>query len=412
MKPRRALPLKSGERRVDCVILGRPNAGKSVLLNSLIETKVAATNRKRHTTRGEILGVYNRRDTQIAFYDTPGYVFGQDAQSSQMKALRAIGIETVKKADVVVLCVDAAISHLSDRQQDSFVEMVKVAFQNAKTEVILVLNKVDLVKPKTKLLETTRQLVSLINGVRYTEEEADEARLDTTTFMISALHSDGTKDLRDYLVDLATTKSWILPRKSFPLLPSALATDSRIDPKDQSITAFPKGAPLIPYERNVTNLTPKERVNEVVLEKLLSETHEEIPYIADIRTKSIRRLNPTRLRIDVDIYVDTGAQQRIVVGRGARTLLAIRQKAVKVLEPVFRREIILMLWIKTRLKGGKPRGGYLGADLDDEDDEYDEYGDHDGDDDDGEEYDYEDMDVYVGNNAEKQRGRGVERKMT
>ena len=111
-RPSRALPSKSTEKRLDCVILGRPNAGKSVLLNSLIETKLAATNRKRHTTRGEILGVYNRRDTQLAFYDTPGYVFGQDAQSHEMKALRSISIETARKADVIILCVDAALHYL------------------------------------------------------------------------------------------------------------------------------------------------------------------------------------------------------------------------------------------------------------------------------------------------------------
>lgn len=359
-------------------------------MNSLIETKVAATNRKRHTTRGEILGVYNRRNTQIAFYDTPGYVFGQDAQSNQLKALRSISIQTVKKADVVILCVDAAISSLGDRQQDSFVEMVKIAYQNAKMEVVLVLNKVDLVSPKPKLLETTRQLVSLINGVKYSEQDADEASLDTTTFMVSALNDDGTKDLREYLATLATKKSWILPRLSFPHLastPTADADSSLVADQDHDesvigdsdeeaiknkAAARKRPDPLIASKRNVTNLTPKQRVDEIVLEKMLSETHEEIPYIADIRTRSIKRLNPTRLRIDVDIYVDTGAQQRIVVGHGARTLLAIRQKAVKVLEPVFGREVILMLWIKTRLKKGasKRKGGYLEADLDvDEDDE-------------------------------------------
>jgi GTP-binding protein Era len=391
MRPKRPLPAKSSEMRVDCVILGRPNAGKSVLLNSLIETKVAATNRKRHTTRGEILGVYNRRNTQIAFYDTPGYVFGQDAQSNEMKALRSISIAAVKKADVVILCVDAAINRLSDHQQDSFVEMVKVAFQNAKMEVILVLNKVDIVKPKTKLLETTRQLVSLINGVKYAEEEAENAELDTTTFMVSALHDDGTKDLREYLAGLASKKAWILPRLSFPHLSSSpldsggdngdLEDDGDDEEREEELEA---NAPLIPSRRNVTSLTPKQRVDEIILEKLLSETHEEIPYIADIRTKTIRRLNPTRLRIDVDIHVDTGAQQRIVIGHQARTLLAIRQKSCRVLEQVFGRDIILMLWVKTRMKkGARRKGGYLAHETEEDDregdDEYDDNDDDEGD---------------------------------
>ena len=145
---RPALLSRSSERRLDCVILGRPNAGKSVLLNSLIDTKLAATNHKRHTTRGEILGVYNRRDTQLAFYDTPGYVFGEDAQSHEMKALRSISIEATRKADVIILCVDAALHYLNDKQQITFAEMVKIALKNAKTEVVLVLNKVDLVSQR------------------------------------------------------------------------------------------------------------------------------------------------------------------------------------------------------------------------------------------------------------------------
>ena len=103
----------------------------------------------------------------------------------------------------------------------------------------------------------------------------------------------------------------------------------------------------------MTNLTLKERVNEVVLENMLSETHEEIPYIADIKTKSIRSLTERRIRIDVNIYVDTGAQQRIVIGHQARTLLAIRQKSVRTLEKIFGQQVILMLWVKTRMKNNK-----------------------------------------------------------
>ena len=378
-RPSRALPSKSTEKRLDCVILGRPNAGKSVLLNSLIETKLAATNRKRHTTRGEILGVYNRRDTQLAFYDTPGYVFGQDAQSHEMKALRSISIETARKADVIILCVDAALHYLNDKQQSTFVEMVKVALHNAKTEMVLVLNKVDLVRPKTKLLETTRQLVSLINGVKYSEEGKDEAELDTTTFMVSALHHDGIADVREYLLGIASNKPWVLPRAPRPLLPSSSSVSEDEEEKEgedsaensigtggrhqsRKITSIPSS------RKNVTNLTLKERVNEIVLENLLSETHEEIPYIADIRTKSIRSLTEKRIRIDVNIFVDTGAQQRIVVGHQARTLLAIRQKSVRTLEKIFGQEVILMLWVKTRMKksGKVDKNQEYGIDEDDD----------------------------------------------
>ena len=329
--------------------------------------------------------MYNRRYTQLAFYDTPGYVFGEDAQSHEMKALRSISIEAARKADVIILCVDAALYYLNDKQQNTFVEMVKIALQNAKTEVVLVLNKVDLVKPKTRLLDTTRQLVSLINGVSYREEGEEDAKLDTTTFMVSALYHDGIADLRDYLLGIATDKPWVLPRAPRPFFasPSEAHADSGKSEKRASVEEFEddhaptekrhlsRNIKSIPNSwKNVTNLTLKERVNEVVLENMLSETHEEIPYIANIKTKSIRTLTETRIRIDVNIYVDTGAQQRIVVGHQARTLLAIRQKSVRTLEKIFGQQVILMLWVKTRMKRNKANKKY---DLDmDEDDDMDE----------------------------------------
>ena len=254
-----------------------------------------------------------------------------------------------------------------------------MALHNAKTEMVLVLNKVDLVRPKTKLLETTRQLVSLINGVKYSEEGKDEAELDTTTFMVSALHHDGIADVREYLLGIASNKPWVLPRAPRPLLPSSSSVSEDEEEKEgedsaensigtggrhqsRKITSIPSS------RKNVTNLTLKERVNEIVLENLLSETHEEIPYIADIRTKSIRSLTEKRIRIDVNIFVDTGAQQRIVVGHQARTLLAIRQKSVRTLEKIFGQEVILMLWVKTRMKksGKVDKNQEYGIDEDDD----------------------------------------------
>ena len=68
----KSLPIPNFEKRLDIVILGHTNVGKSVLLNTLVNSKIAATSRKRNTTRMEILGVYNHRNVQLAFYDTPG----------------------------------------------------------------------------------------------------------------------------------------------------------------------------------------------------------------------------------------------------------------------------------------------------------------------------------------------------
>lgn len=306
------MPVPRLEKRLDCVILGPPNAGKSVLLNTLVKTKLAATSRKRHTTRGEILGVFNHRNVQLAFYDTPGYVRDADATSKDVKVLRSFTTSTSRKADVVLIVMDAA-RDVDLVQQDTFAELVRTALKNSEIEIILVLNKVDLVVPKNRLLDTTRQLVSLINGVKLGSSGAALAQLDTTTFMISATQNDGVVDLKNYLISLAKQKEWIIPSG----------------------------------EGN-TLLTNEERVEQIVLEMLLDHTHEEIPYIADIECTSIKPATQTRLRIDVSIKVNTGAQERIIVGHQGRTLVKIRSAAVDVLEKIFKKDVLLFLWVTKR----------------------------------------------------------------
>jgi GTPase len=304
------------EKRLDVVLLGNPNAGKSVLLNELLQTKLAATSRKRQTTRTKILGVFNYHKTQLAFYDIPGFVPSHAMGKEEVRRLRQIITSTVALADVVVLVIDAAkaCNHIDIHD---YSEMIRMAFDGASQEVILVLNKVDLVTPKSKLLDVTYDIVSIINGVKLGPEGAQEAMLDTTTFMVSATENDGVIDLKNYLLAAAKPKQWVIPAHS----------------------------------RNaVTNIPDEERVEEMVREMLLDHTHEEVPYVAGITCQSIRSMTPQKLRVDVDILVDNHRQQRIVVGDKGRTLVKIRQTAVEALEGIFNKTVILYLWVKIRSK--------------------------------------------------------------
>ena len=316
--PNKKIATPSSEKRLDIVILGHPNAGKSTLLNSLVETKLAATTRKRNTTRGEIMGVFNYRNVQLAFYDTPGFVRTSDAREDSAMQLRTIAAASALKADVVLLVVDANTALNKKRHEEAFCEMVQIASDNAKTELVLVLNKVDLVIPKSKLLEVTFCFVSLINGIKLGPEGAKDARLDTTTFMISAKDDDGVIDLKNYLIAIAKPKKWIIPKD-----------------KDKKSS-------------KITNLSVEERVQEIVLEVLLENTHHEIPYIAGVDCRSIDHTSETRCQIDVDILVDSKSQQRIVVGQQGRTLLKIRAAAVKYLEVILKKEVLLFLNIAVR----------------------------------------------------------------
>lgn len=302
------------EKRLDVVLLGNPNAGKSVLLNELLQTRLAAASRKRQTTRTNIIGVFNYHRTQLAFYDIPGFVPSHSVRKEEVKRLRRVISETVRKADVVLLVVDAARA-CNSVDIHGFAEMVRMAFDGASEEVILVLNKVDLVNPKTKLLDVTHELVSIINGVKLGPDGKDEAALDTTTFMISAAENDGVIDIKNYLLSAAKPKPW-----------------------------------LIQPGRGISNISDEERVEEMVREMLLDNTHEEIPYIAGVSCLSIRAMNPKKIRVDVNIYVDNNRQQRIVVGDKGRTLVKIRQTAAEALEEIFDKTVMLYLWVKVRSK--------------------------------------------------------------
>ena len=298
------------------VLLGHPNAGKSVLLNELLTTKLAATSRKRQTTRTKILGVFNYHKTQLAFYDIPGFVPSHSDGKEEVRRLRSLITSTVALADVVVLVIDAAkaCNHVDVHD---YAEMIRLAFDGASQEVILVLNKVDLVHPKNKLLDLTYDIVSIINGVKLGPEGADKAMLDTTTFMISAMENDGVIDLKNYLLAAAKPKEWVIPANS---------------------------------RNTLTTLPDEERVEEVIREMLLDSTHEEIPYVAGVTCQTIRSMSPTKLRVDVDIFVDNSRQQRIIVGDKGRTMVKIRQTGVEVLENIFKKTVILYIWVKVRSK--------------------------------------------------------------
>lgn len=254
------------------------------------------------------MGVFNHRNTQLVFYDTPGFISKHEKRKEAANVIREEADTSLEKADVVILMVDAA-RMLTHNYRYVFGEMVELALKHMKKELILVLNKVDLVHPKTKLLETTHELVSLINGVKLGPDSQHLAQLDTTTFMISALEKDGVLDLKNYLVRIADQKPWLV-------------------------------------ETGHTNLSPEEVVQEIVLEALLDHVHDEIPYIAEVVCKSIQPLGPYKVRIDVNIHLDSGRQAKIVVGDKAHTLLTIRQDASKMLETIYKgKTVILYLWV-------------------------------------------------------------------
>lgn len=207
---------------------------------------------------------------------------------------------------------------------------MKIALRKANKELVLVVNKVDMVNPKIQLLEITRKLVSIINGVKLGPGKEDEATMDTTTFMISGLRNDGVADLKNYLISRAEIKPWI-----------------------------------VPASKGVTTLTIQERIEQIVLEAMLDHTHEELPYIADILCKKVEQYDVNRLKVYINITVDSSRQQRICVGHQGRTMLKIRQKTCENLEKILNQKVLVFFNILVR---GKEDQSLQGMEIDPDDD--------------------------------------------
>lgn len=193
---------QSNERKVlSIAIIGRPNAGKSTLVNNLIKRTVCPTSSKVHTTEHNALAIYNEGNTQLIFTDTPGLVVAYDLKKYTFKESV---IQDQQKStcgvDVVGLIQDASNSYTRHYIHDSIIEqLLKIDKQ---IPLILILNKVDLIKTKEVLLKVTRALTSNKGYPTFCD-----------VFMISALNSDGIDDLRQYFLDMAKPGEWKYPEE-------------------------------------------------------------------------------------------------------------------------------------------------------------------------------------------------------
>jgi GTP-binding protein Era len=271
-------------------LIGRPNAGKSTLLNQLVGQKVAIVSDKPQTTRHRILGVRTAADAQMAFVDTPG--IHKPMHQMNRRMLRAAA-DALREADVAVLVVDAtARPGTGDR---FVVEMLKTA----RRPVILALNKVDLIH-KPRLLPLMQHFAGAFDFAAIVP--------------VSALAGDGLD----------------------PLLAEIRA-------------ALPEGAPLFP-EEYLTDQTERRLAAELVREKLLKHTHDELPYSTAVIIDQFEEApEPGGMtRIFASILVDHDSQKPIVIGKGGERLKRIGTEARLDLEQMLDGRVYLDLHVKVR----------------------------------------------------------------
>jgi GTP-binding protein Era len=271
-------------------LIGRPNVGKSTLLNRLIGQKIAAVSDKPQTTRWRIRGILTRPEGQIVFVDTPG--IHKPIHRMNERMMRAVEA-AIADVDLLLLMSDVTEPFGSG---DRFVlERVKRAAKPA----FLLLNKIDRLKDK-------RQLLPLIDLYR---REYDFAEY----IPISALTGEN--------VDL-------LLRRLFEHLPEG---------------------PLYYPEGEITDQPERVLVAEIVREKILMVTRDEIPYVTAVYTESFAE-DDDLLRIHCVILVERESQKPILIGKGGERLKKIGTLAREEIEFLFGKKVFLQLHVKVREK--------------------------------------------------------------
>jgi GTP-binding protein Era len=268
-------------------LLGRPNAGKSTLLNRIIGTKVAIVSDKPQTTRNRIVAVKNYEDGQIVFVDTPG--IHRPLHRLNVRMVDA-AVETLREVDVVALVFDASTK---PGHGDEFVSNLLKDFNRP---AVLVLNKIDLVA-KARLLPLMEQVQ------RWHEFAA--------IVPVSAVTGDGVERLERVLLE-----------------------------------QMPEGEPGFP-EDYLTDQPERALVAETVREKVLQHTHAELPFSTAVVVDEFDEEERDRiLRLYCTIYVETESQKPIVIGRAGEMIKRIGTEARHDLERFFDTKVFLDLRVK------------------------------------------------------------------
>ena len=284
------LPDAGGYRCGFAAIVGRPNVGKSTLMNHLIGQKISITSKKAQTTRHKVTGIYTDDTAQFVFVDTPG--FQTNHRNALNDRLNLNVTEAISGVDVIVFVVEAM--RFTDADRVVLKQLPK------HTPVLLVVNKIDKDKAKDKTA-----LDAFIAEVR---AEFDFAGVE----VVSAKHG-----LR--IANLLETLKPFLP-ESIPMYPEDMVTD-----KSSRFLAM-----------------------EIVREKLFRYLGEELPYAMNVEVEQFEEEESGLYRIYIAVLVDKDSQKAILIGKGGERLKKISTEARLDMEKLFDTKVFLKVWVKVK----------------------------------------------------------------
>ena len=267
-------------------IIGRPNVGKSTLMNAMVGEKVAIVSNRPQTTRNRIMGISTQDNSQIVFLDTPGLHtprnrLGEYMMKSAQDALQGI--------DALIVMVDATAVGKQDR---AVVE--DMSKHNVKK--VLVLNKIDLLEPQA--------LLGLIAS--FAEAGYDDI------IPISARSGDGLRELKELL-----------------------------------ISYLPEGPQYFPSDA-ITDQPERLICGELIREKALYHLKEEVPHGIGVEMMSIKKMSDNLIEIHATIYCERPAHKGIIIGKQGSMLKLIGQEARRDIETLLGSRVHLQLWVKVR----------------------------------------------------------------
>ncbi len=269
-------------------LVGRPNVGKSTLLNHMLNQKISITSRKPQTTRHRITGVLTEPPVQIAFLDTPG--LHRDEPSAMNQLMNRTALTALQGVDLVLFLVE----RLEWTEEDQW---VLDTLDRQKVPVALVINKVDQVANKNALLP-------------FMEARNKQGQFEGI-FPVSASRGLHVKELRE----------WLLAR-------------------------MPAGTHHFD-EDQITDRSVRFMTAEIIREKLMRQLGDELPYSAAVEIESFRFDGPV-CHIHALILVERDGQKRIVIGQQGQKLKRIGSDARKDLEALLEARVMLNLWVRVK----------------------------------------------------------------
>ena len=269
-------------------IVGRPNVGKSTLLNHILGQKISITSRKPQTTRNAVVGIKTEGDVQIIFVDTPGMHLGQ--QKAINRYMNKAATSAMKDVDVVVFVIDRFIWTEED-------EAVAEKLQHLNCPVILAVNKVDQIEDKETLLPHLQTLSEKLNVAE--------------------------------------------------IVPMSALRNTNLDRLEQLITErLPQGIHLYP-EDQITDRSSRFMAAEIVREKITRQLGDELPYEMAVEIEEFKQ-EGNLLNISALILVERDGQKKILIGdKGARIKLIGTEARID-MEKLFEMKIMLKLWVKVK----------------------------------------------------------------